>query len=119
MPINNLIIPGKLFCSYNDMLSLLQNNLLSCPLKKLTGFNCPLCGLQRSIIALLQGDIISSLKYQPVTIPLLLIFILNLPIAKRFSLVAKPALLPSVYTCTAAIVLINYSLEWISGTVTQ
>ena len=36
---------------------------LKCPLHLLTGLECPVCGLQRAIHALLHGDIELSLKY--------------------------------------------------------
>jgi hypothetical protein len=49
--------------------------MLSCPSKKYLHIECPGCGLQRSFIALLNGDIQSSLHLYPATIPLLAILI--------------------------------------------
>ncbi|MDE6753966.1 MAG: DUF2752 domain-containing protein [Muribaculaceae bacterium] len=34
-----------------------------CPVKLLTGLDCPSCGLQRSLHALMHGDLWSALKY--------------------------------------------------------
>lgn len=36
-----------------------------CPFFYITGFLCPGCGLTRSLIALLQGNIIASISYHP------------------------------------------------------
>ncbi|CAM3939502.1 DUF2752 domain-containing protein [Mucilaginibacter galii] len=45
--------------------------LIPCPFKKITGIDCPGCGFQRSVIALLQGDVELSLRYYPATLLLL------------------------------------------------
>ena len=55
-----------------DIVQWLQAHQLVCPVKKYVHIDCPGCGMQRSFIALLQGDIVLSLKLHPVTIPLLL-----------------------------------------------
>lgn len=34
-----------------------------CPLKVLTGWQCPSCGIQRSLHSLLHGDILASLRH--------------------------------------------------------
>lgn len=39
--------------------------MLRCLIKALTGFDCPFCGAQRSIITLLKGDIVSAIDYNP------------------------------------------------------
>ena len=51
----------------------LQNHLLVCPMKQTFGLDCPGCGLQRSIIALMQGDLMRSFKLYPATIPFLFV----------------------------------------------
>lgn len=57
-------------CSYQNFIWWLQNHLLTCPFKKLTGFDCPGCGFQRSVLSLLQGDVYKSLQLYPATIPI-------------------------------------------------
>ncbi|MDR1527457.1 MAG: DUF2752 domain-containing protein [Dysgonamonadaceae bacterium] len=47
--------------------------LLPCPAKHFFHIDCPGCGLQRSILALLKGDFVESLSVYPATI---LIFVL-------------------------------------------
>jgi hypothetical protein len=38
---------------------------LKCPLFQLTGWQCPLCGLQRAVHALLHGDLLAAWRYNP------------------------------------------------------
>ena len=52
----------------------LQHHLLTCPFKSFTGIDCPGCGIQRSIVALIQGNLIASLKLYPATIPIIALF---------------------------------------------
>lgn len=37
--------------------------VLKCPLKWMTGWSCPLCGLQRSLHALLHGNVLEAIRY--------------------------------------------------------
>ena len=49
---------------------------IGCPLKRLTGINCPLCGATRAQIMLLKGEIDIALDYHPMAllnVPLLII----------------------------------------------
>ena len=66
MIVNKLTSCSLLFYSW------LQDHLLPCPFKYLTGMDCPGCGFQRSLIALSKGDIRQSFALYPPTIPLLL-----------------------------------------------
>ncbi|MEO6524731.1 MAG: DUF2752 domain-containing protein [Mucilaginibacter sp.] len=59
-----------IFCSHLNMFQWLQNYLIPCPFKKLTGIDCPGCGFQRSVIALLEGNLHQSLALYPAAIPL-------------------------------------------------
>ncbi|MBC8112427.1 MAG: DUF2752 domain-containing protein [Verrucomicrobia bacterium] len=53
----------------------LEDNMLACPFKKYLGVDCPGCGLQRSVVALLRGDFSQSFKMYPATIPLLIMLV--------------------------------------------
>ena len=46
----------------------------TCLFLKYVGYECPGCGLQRSFLALLRGDIGESLKLYPALIPMILMF---------------------------------------------
>ena len=67
-----------MFLFFNDIAKWLQVNELPCPVKRYLHFDCPGCGMQRSFVALLQGNWMESLKLHPVTIPLLLFLIYGL-----------------------------------------
>lgn len=51
-----------------------EAGLFQCPFHAITNFNCPGCGLQRSVIFLLKGEIIASLQMYWATIPILAMF---------------------------------------------
>jgi hypothetical protein len=50
----------------------LQDHLLPCPFKYLTGIDCPGCGFQRSVLALLKGHLQQSFSLYPPTTALLI-----------------------------------------------
>ena len=45
--------------------------MLSCPSKKYLHIECPGCGFQRSVLALLKGDLPASFALYPATLPIL------------------------------------------------
>lgn len=49
----------------------LEKHLLRCPSRALLNIECPGCGMQRSFIYLLRGDVGSSLMLHPATIPMI------------------------------------------------
>jgi len=59
---------------YNNFTHWLEANMLSCPSKKFLHIECPGCGLQRSFIALLKGNITNSFLLYPATLPILFMF---------------------------------------------
>lgn len=65
----------QMFCSRPGFISWLQNHLIPCPFKYLTGIDCPGCGFQRSVIALIHGELNKSLSLYPAAIPLILLSI--------------------------------------------
>lgn len=85
----------------------LENHLLSCPFKQLTGADCPGCGFQRSVVALLRGDIVNSFKLYPATIPfigLMLFLLLHL----KFDFKNGAFIIKLMYILIISIVIINY-----------
>jgi hypothetical protein len=48
--------------------------MLPCPFKYITSIDCPGCGFQRSVVALIQGDLHKSFLFYPPAIPLLIFF---------------------------------------------
>lgn len=65
-----------LLISYTGVLQFLQEHMLACPSRKYLHMECPGCGMQRSILALLRGHLAQSLHLHPAAIPLLLVFLL-------------------------------------------
>ncbi len=49
--------------------------MLTCGIKKITGMDCPGCGIQRSFFKLIHGDIIDSIELFPALLPLLFLII--------------------------------------------
>ena len=50
--------------------------MIRCPFNLLTGLNCPFCGTQRMMLALLHGNLSEAFQYHPLLF-LLLPFILT------------------------------------------
>jgi hypothetical protein len=48
-----------------------EKHMPSCIYHKYLGIDCPGCGFQRSLIYLLKGDLVASLKTFPALIPIL------------------------------------------------
>jgi len=63
---------------WNGLVHWLQEHLLPCPSVRFLGVSCPGCGMQRSFIALLKGDLAGSWHYHPATIPMFLLILLLL-----------------------------------------
>jgi Protein of unknown function (DUF2752) len=59
----------------NKLVSWLEAHQQSCSFKEHFGFDCPGCGLQRSIIELLKGNIVESISLYPALIPVMTMFV--------------------------------------------
>jgi hypothetical protein len=107
----NTLIPLQIFCSRLLFISQLQNYLLPCPFKYITGIDCPGCGFQRAVIALIQGQWRTSFMLYPPTIPLLLFF--SYGIADAFFKLDnnKGTLKKALFIPVATIVLISYGIK--------
>ncbi|MFI5139848.1 MAG: DUF2752 domain-containing protein [Sphingobacteriales bacterium] len=104
-------IPLQLFCSRLVFINWLQNHLIPCPFKYLTGIDCPGCGFQRSVLALFQGDLHKSFTLYPPTIPLLLFFTYGL--ADKYLKLdnSKNTLKKTLFVINGTIVLVSYSIK--------
>ncbi|MBC7696567.1 MAG: DUF2752 domain-containing protein [Burkholderiales bacterium] len=58
------------------MINWLEQHLFPCFFKSHFGMECPGCGMQRSLIALLKGDLIGSLQYHAALIPFIITIIM-------------------------------------------
>ncbi len=101
----------NIFCSQLVFINWLQNHLLRCPFKYLTGIDCPGCGFQRSVLALIQGDIHKSFMLYPATIPLLLFFAYGLT-DKYFKLdTSKNVIKKTLFIVIGSVILISYGIK--------
>jgi hypothetical protein len=92
------------------MIDWLEQHLISCPVHELTGYFCPGCGIQRSFIELLKGNIVDSFIYYPPLIPLMLMmFFLILHLIFKFKSGAK--ILKIFFILNAIIISLNYVLK--------
>lgn len=106
-----VFIALRLFCSRLLFVNWLQNNLLSCPFKYFTGIDCPGCGFQRAVMALIQGQWRASFLLYPPTIPLLLFFLYG--IADAFFKLDndKGTLKKALFIPVATIVFVSYAFK--------
>ncbi|KQM75112.1 hypothetical protein ASE74_03825 [Pedobacter sp. Leaf216] len=96
-----------IFCSLINFVDWLQNHLIACPFKALTGIDCPGCGFQRSLIALVQGNLSKSWSLYPPTIPLLLLFISTV-ILYKFNIKQRTLLFRIMVITVGNFVMISY-----------
>jgi hypothetical protein len=85
----------------------LENHMQSCIYKENLGIECLGCGFQRSLIALLKGNIWESILLYPGLIPMILLFIL-LILHLVFHFKNGAIWLKYLFFADAAIILINY-----------
>ena len=81
--------------------------LLPCPIKYFIQIDCPGCGFQRSLLALIKGDFNASFAFYPPTVPFLVSFIsgVSTTILKGNT---NAAILKAMYVVTGLIVIANY-----------
>ncbi|MEI6348627.1 MAG: DUF2752 domain-containing protein [Bacteroidota bacterium] len=85
----------------------LENHLMPCPYKHYLGIDCPGCGMQRSIIELLKGNLWESIVTYPPLIPMaIMIIYLFLHLFFKFKRGAQ--IVKYMFIFVAIIVTINY-----------
>lgn len=67
---------SKTFFILNKMINWLEQHLFSCFFKSQFNIECPGCGMQRSLIALLKGNVLESFHYHIALIPFMMTIIL-------------------------------------------
>jgi hypothetical protein len=92
-------------------ISWLQDHLLPCPFKYLTGIDCPGCGFQRSMVALLKGDIHQSFLLYPPAIPLLIISVLWLADSLFKLDTSKSVVKKTMFIVVALIITVSYIVK--------
>ncbi len=69
-----------------NIISWLDAHQLPCLIKAVFKVECPTCGIQRSMVALLKGDFMNSIKLYPALLPVL-IFLFMVVFNNRIKLV--------------------------------
>ena len=85
----------------------LEKRQLPCFYKSVFGVECPGCGMQRAIIALLRGEFIESLRLYPALIPtMIMLFFLVVHLFYHLKNGAK--ILLSLFVFNAVIIIVSY-----------
>lgn len=87
-----------------------EKYLLPCPFKTLTGFDCPGCGFQRSVLALLKGDFILSFHLYPATVPILFLALFLL-LKMKFPINQREMIRKILLGIVAVIVIVSYAFK--------
>jgi hypothetical protein len=96
-----------------SLITWLEHNLLSCPYKKYLGIDCFGCGMQRSFIALLKGNLVESFYLYPALIPMILM-LLFLVVHLIFKFENGGTWLKYTFIFVVAIVVINFVFKLIN-----
>lgn len=92
------------------MIGWLEKHMLPCAYKSIFGIDCPGCGFQRSVIALLKGDLSESLSLYPATIPLLFTCIFLL-LKIKFNFDKKDQVKKYLFITVGLIIFLSYSIK--------
>ncbi len=88
----------------------MEEHLLPCLFKKYLGIECLGCGIQRSFLALVKGDLMESIQLYPALIPMLITFAI-LFVHLKYKLKHGPRILVFAFSITSALILGNYLIK--------
>ena len=92
------------------MIGWLERHMLPCAYKSIFGIDCPGCGFQRSLIALLKGDFVHSFILYQATVPLILTG-LFLIVDSRYHFENSKRIRRVLYILLGLIVIVSYSFK--------
>lgn len=107
-------IPLTQMSTYFEAVDWLGDHLLTCPFKSMTGIDCPGCGMQRSIIKLLEGDIVQSVSFHPAGASTLLMIVL-LALHAKFDFKYGAKALTILFILNIGLIIVNYIYKICSG----
>lgn len=96
-----------------SLVGFLEDHLLPCSIKSLTGLDCPGCGMQRAFVALLKGDLASSLQYHPALIPFLFTMIFT-GFHLWFNFRNGARVMVSLFAFTCSLMIVNFIVKLLS-----
>jgi hypothetical protein len=92
---------------FSGIIAWLETHQLPCPIKLYLHANCPGCGLQRSFIELMRGNLAGSFQLHAATVPLLFFLIFStLHVFYRFKKGDSIVIYSSIFI--ALTVVVNY-----------
>jgi hypothetical protein len=93
--------------AYQWSIHWLETHMLTCPSKKFLHIECPGCGLQRSVVALLKGDFAESLKLYPATIPIIALLVFT-GLHVHYKFLKGAAIIKYLQLSVAMVILVFY-----------
>lgn len=87
--------------------------MLTCGIKKITGMDCPGCGIQRSFFKLIHGDFIESFELFPALLPLLFLIIYTV-IHLKFMFKNGHKVILGLFFATIGLTIFNFTYKLIS-----
>lgn len=109
--INSLkMMHENIFLFYVNFIHWLEQHLVPCLFKNFFHIECPGCGLQRSVLELLKGNVASSVGFYPALIPMLIYFT-YLVVGKKYPAVISPKLNFYGLISIFAIISISYIIK--------
>jgi hypothetical protein len=92
------------------MKNFFAEHLLPCAYKSLFGVDCPVCGIQRAFLLLVQGDFMGSIKMYAPLLPVLFLLLIILIRKIKSNWIGKTIL----FHCSLlvlTIIIINYAIK--------
>jgi len=86
-----------------------ESRLITCGFKELTGYECPTCGMSRSIYSLISLNIADSIKYNPLGI-LLVLGLFALLIKFAAELISRKEIIVPVTKFSRKLIIISFVL---------
>jgi hypothetical protein len=98
---------------FSEFAHWLENHMLPCMYKKIFGLECPGCGMQRSFIRLLYGDLPGSFGAYPALLTTISMFIF-LVLHLKFKFKKGAIILTYLFVLNTFIVMFNYLINNVS-----
>lgn len=98
------------------MITWLQKHMLPCAYKYFFGIDCPICGAQRSLLLLMQGNFVESFRlYPPLIFLLALIFLVIAYLI--FPKIIKARFLKQYAVFVLMVIAVNYAYKIATGNI--
>lgn len=92
------------------LINWLESNMGTCPYLHLFGVECPGCGMQRALIALLKGNFVESLELYPALLPMVLLFS-TLIVHLVFKLKYGAEILKYLFIFSVLVIVVSYLVK--------